>query len=339
MWLDTADPTVTRGYLKNLLKRQDGALGRTHLHRMQTLAKLYSPEQPELSKEEMRAGIVELTESMKEVWGDYHPELAMYYRWLVDLNRELGNEKEARQYYFKLWRLESVIYGAFFIDNRWEGDVIHEEKPFIRVLKQDLWDKICAGCCAKSTGLKKCSGCSVMKYCGKSCQKNDWPDHKLECPHLRNYTDFRNHDLVHMIGKLILKLKGKDWKTATSRIFDVDVSFDDLLSQADYVLQNLEFEALDITTPLESFIGKENVPDKEILKDLFGKVVTNRFVFSCGKYPFGNDFENICVNYHRFMQILGGTALFLGVSKIKTLRVFPNAFFPAARCFDNIREI
>ncbi|KAG8171744.1 hypothetical protein JTE90_002689 [Oedothorax gibbosus] len=112
-----------------------------------------------------------------------------------------------------------------------------------------------------------------MKYCGKSCQKNDWPDHKLECPYLRNHTDFRNKDIVHMIGKLILKLKGKDWKTATSRIFDVEVSFDDLLSQADHGLQNLSFEVLDITTPLESYIGKENMPDKEILKELYGKVM------------------------------------------------------------------
>ncbi|KAG8173941.1 hypothetical protein JTE90_021997 [Oedothorax gibbosus] len=141
-----------------------------------------------------------------------------------------------------------------------------------------------------------------------------------------------------MIGKLILKLKGKDWKTATSRIFDVEVSFDDLLSQADYGLQNLRFEALDITTPLESYIGKENVPDKDILKELFGKVATNSFGFFCGKYPFGNDFENICVNYHPFMQIVGGSALFLGVSKLDHSCV-PNAFYHATGASITVRAI
>ncbi|KAG8176644.1 hypothetical protein JTE90_022063 [Oedothorax gibbosus] len=120
-------PTLTRGYLKNLLKKQNEALGRTHLRRMQLLPILYSPEYPEFPKKEMRVGYVELTESMKEVWGDYHPELLTYYRCLVNLNRELGNEKEARQYCFKLWRLESVIYGAFFIDDRWEGALSEDQ--------------------------------------------------------------------------------------------------------------------------------------------------------------------------------------------------------------------
>ncbi|KAG8172885.1 hypothetical protein JTE90_004636 [Oedothorax gibbosus] len=141
-----------------------------------------------------------------------------------------------------------------------------------------------------------------------------------------------------MIGKLILKLKGKDWKTANSRIFDVEVSFDDLLSQADHGLQNLSFEVLDITTPLESYFGKENMPDKDILKELFGKVINNSFEFYGGKYPFGNDFENIFGKYHRAMTIKGGSALFLGASKLDHSCV-PNAVYHATGASITVRAI
>jgi len=32
--------------------------------------------------------------------------------------------------------------------------------------------------------LKTCNGCKAVKYCGKTCQKRDWPSHKLVCMHM-----------------------------------------------------------------------------------------------------------------------------------------------------------
>ena len=36
--------------------------------------------------------------------------------------------------------------------------------------------------CTSGVGLKKCSGCKVVRYCSKKCQKNHWKiSHRFEC--------------------------------------------------------------------------------------------------------------------------------------------------------------
>ncbi|KAJ7150684.1 hypothetical protein C8R46DRAFT_1008177 [Mycena filopes] len=39
-----------------------------------------------------------------------------------------------------------------------------------------------AGC--GSPGEMRCSGCKIIRYCGKDCQRFDWPIHKLDCKSL-----------------------------------------------------------------------------------------------------------------------------------------------------------
>ncbi len=35
--------------------------------------------------------------------------------------------------------------------------------------------------CSKSNGLKRCTGCFLVWYCGSKCQKDDWKGHKANC--------------------------------------------------------------------------------------------------------------------------------------------------------------
>ncbi|KAG8178469.1 hypothetical protein JTE90_024629 [Oedothorax gibbosus] len=111
-----------------------------------------------------------------------------------------------------------------------------------------------------------------MRFCGKNCQKTAWIDHKFECPYLRNYKDFSHQPYVHMIGNIILKLKGKDWKTVTKNIFGKEVSFYDIVSHAtDKGQLNMIVDAQGIEEPLKSYIGSKNMPDKATILELFGK--------------------------------------------------------------------
>ena len=41
--------------------------------------------------------------------------------------------------------------------------------------------KQCSYCNTQHEDLKKCSGCGQVEYCGKECQKKDWPVHKPIC--------------------------------------------------------------------------------------------------------------------------------------------------------------
>lgn len=36
------------------------------------------------------------------------------------------------------------------------------------------------------TPLQRCSACHSVRYCGRECQRKDWPDHKAQCRHIRN---------------------------------------------------------------------------------------------------------------------------------------------------------
>lgn len=46
------------------------------------------------------------------------------------------------------------------------------------------------GYCKLKINLKLCSGCKVVKYCSKQCQKKDWINHKSKCRKtIKNFID------------------------------------------------------------------------------------------------------------------------------------------------------
>jgi len=55
----------------------------------------------------------------------------------------------------------------------------------------------CFKCYAKHhlNNLGRCGKCRVAQYCSKSCQKRDWPDHKLHCEDLKDYVVQENEKI------------------------------------------------------------------------------------------------------------------------------------------------
>jgi hypothetical protein len=50
------------------------------------------------------------------------------------------------------------------------------------------WTCACCGITAqisRSGELKECAACRAVRYCGKACQKEDWPAHKATCKRLQ----------------------------------------------------------------------------------------------------------------------------------------------------------
>jgi ankyrin repeat protein len=39
----------------------------------------------------------------------------------------------------------------------------------------------CSNPCCAGAGLKKCTGCKQVRYCGHQCQLAHWPAHKADC--------------------------------------------------------------------------------------------------------------------------------------------------------------
>ena len=67
------------------------------------------------------------------------------------------------------------------IDNK--GNVIasasHSSNPSLYKISCDK--PTCSYCSRSSDGLKKCSRCHSVQYCGRECQKNHWNTHKSHC--------------------------------------------------------------------------------------------------------------------------------------------------------------
>jgi len=96
------------------------------------------------------------------------------------------------------------------------GEVFLEEMPYLYTLNDAHKGKRC-DCCFKSPessnikGVKPCSRCKFIFYCGKDCQKKDWKLHKNEC--LR---------IVNMDPNLVPKLVNALTRTM-ARAIDLDM--------------------------------------------------------------------------------------------------------------------
>lgn len=67
------------------------------------------------------------------------------------------------------------------------GTIIFSVKPHTHVLSRQQLNLFCTTCCApgSTTGLKRCTQCRTVYYCGATCQKADWSSHKQECEALQ----------------------------------------------------------------------------------------------------------------------------------------------------------
>jgi len=52
-------------------------------------------------------------------------------------------------------------------------------------LQTNMNCSICSTCHSSSPSLSRCSGCLSVCYCNSSCQRRDWPEHKLLCAKLK----------------------------------------------------------------------------------------------------------------------------------------------------------
>ncbi|KAI0694179.1 hypothetical protein C8T65DRAFT_585203 [Cerioporus squamosus] len=76
--------------------------------------------------------------------------------------------------------------------------------------------EVCFFCMRKAsrleTPLKKCSGCSIAKYCSKECQKSAWPAHKSMCRSSRSATGAKHdEDLCGFPTSMALSSSMKEW--------------------------------------------------------------------------------------------------------------------------------
>ncbi|GFR22850.1 SET and MYND domain-containing protein 3 [Trichonephila clavata] len=161
------------------------------------------------------------------------------------------------------------------------GDVIYEGKPFMRAIRKDLWGEICTNCLRRTSDLKFCKGCGIMKYCSKTCQKADWCYHKFECSLLKRCSDDQHLSTSVLIGNVIMKMQKANWKPSSEKILNETVTFDNLRTlRRERSINSIFGIALEsIKNSLNVYIGEKNIPDDKLLRSLIGKVLCNQVVY------------------------------------------------------------
>ncbi|KIK93222.1 hypothetical protein PAXRUDRAFT_829189 [Paxillus rubicundulus Ve08.2h10] len=94
---------------------------------------------------------------------------------LVDLLMEHGADLGIKDGNGDSPRKMCMVFGAEVTAavQRWERKRKGEQAP---------WEeKICENCKTKSSGLKQCARCRVVRYCSTECQRAHWKMHKPQC--------------------------------------------------------------------------------------------------------------------------------------------------------------
>jgi hypothetical protein len=79
----------------------------------------------------------------------------------------------------------------FAIEDLEAGDVIIRVKdPYVLTPRNNIIPTVCYECLLEERNLKICTGCKIVRYCSKDCQKKSWKDlHRLECKVYRKCRD------------------------------------------------------------------------------------------------------------------------------------------------------
>uniref|UniRef100_A0A803YN78 [histone H3]-lysine(4) N-trimethyltransferase n=1 Tax=Meleagris gallopavo TaxID=9103 RepID=A0A803YN78_MELGA len=100
--------------------------------------------------------------------------------------------------------------------------------------------------------LHRCSQCKVAKYCGKSCQKEGWLDHKRECKCLRNVKPNFPPDSVRLAGRIVFKLLRQS-ACLSEKLY----SFSDLQSNAEQLSEEMKEGLRHLAHTLQLYLRAE----------------------------------------------------------------------------------
>lgn len=81
--------------------------------------------------------------------------------------------------------------------------------------------------------LQKCGNCRYVSYCNRTCQREAWRNHKLECPCLLKVAPRIVPDAARMLSRIILKLNNGGEFVKSFYTDKLYRQFKDLMSRKD----------------------------------------------------------------------------------------------------------
>uniref|UniRef100_A0A8B9CN71 [histone H3]-lysine(4) N-trimethyltransferase n=1 Tax=Anser brachyrhynchus TaxID=132585 RepID=A0A8B9CN71_9AVES len=132
------------------------------------------------------------------------------------------------------------------------GELLYRAEPFAYVVSKELLGGVCERCLRRNEHLHRCSQCKVAKYCGKSCQKEAWLDHKQECKCLKNIKPNFPPDSVRLAGRIVFKLL-RQLVCVSERLY----SFSDLQSNTEQLSEEMKDGLRHLAHTLQLYLKAE----------------------------------------------------------------------------------
>ncbi|XP_048392247.1 N-lysine methyltransferase SMYD2-A isoform X1 [Stegostoma tigrinum] len=155
------------------------------------------------------------------------------------------------------------------------GELLFTCPAYTHVLTVNERGNHCELCFARKEGLAKCGRCKLAFYCDVTCQKADWPMHKLECSSMSKFgQNWNPSETVRLVARILVKQKMHPEKTPSEELLAVG-EFESHLDKLDN--EKRELIESDIAA-LHHFYSKHlDFPDQAALIELFAKVNCNGF--------------------------------------------------------------
>ncbi|XP_054674795.1 histone-lysine N-methyltransferase SMYD3 isoform X2 [Grus americana] len=163
------------------------------------------------------------------------------------------------------------------------GELLYRAEPFTYVVSKEQLGSVCEYCLRRNEHLHRCSQCKVAKYCGKSCQKEAWLDHKQECRCLKSVKPNFPPDSVRLAGRIVFKLLRQSvW--LSERLY----SFSDLQSNIEQLSEEMKDGLRHLAQTLQLYLKMEiqdasHLPPAIDFFQIFAKVTCNCFTISNGE--------------------------------------------------------
>ncbi|XP_025938121.1 histone-lysine N-methyltransferase SMYD3 isoform X2 [Apteryx rowi] len=163
------------------------------------------------------------------------------------------------------------------------GELLFRAEPFAYVVTKEQLGGVCERCLRRNEHLHRCSQCKVAKYCGKSCQKEAWQDHKQECKCLKSIKPNFPPDSVRLAGRIVFKLLRQS-VCLSEKLY----SFSDLQSNTEQLSEEMKEGLRHLAQTLQLYLKAEiqdasQLPPAIDFFQIFTKVTCNCFTISNGE--------------------------------------------------------
>lgn len=166
------------------------------------------------------------------------------------------------------------------------GSLVLSSPLFSHVINAPVSHLVCDHCLARpslmdddpnssSARLDRCSGCRVVHYCTKPCQRQAWRKHKHECKYLKNVAPRVPPSIVRLLERTVKQIHEKpDYHELLPD--KRKRRFSDLMSHKDEIVGDREkMEAFhSFTEVLYSCVGRELYTTQELL-EVYCRILIN----------------------------------------------------------------